>query len=40
MIKIDDDYRIKDELCGSCDCIIPDWSFVCPVCFCKETVND
>ncbi len=30
-------YKSNGEICKSCDGLIPEWSFLCPVCFCKET---
>ena len=28
---------MMDDRCKQCDKPIPEWSFICPVCFCKET---
>ena len=28
---------MKDYKCKQCDESIPEWSFICPVCFCKYT---
>ena len=40
MSKVHDYYESRHELCKSCDRIIPDWSFLCPICFCEETKDE
>ncbi len=37
MSKVYEYYKERGEICNSCDDIIPEWSFICPVCFCRET---
>ena len=39
MSKVYEYYESMDELCKACDDVIPEWSFVCPVCFCKEEIE-
>ena len=36
MSKVYEYYESRHEICKECDSQIPEWSFVCPVCFCKE----
>ena len=37
MSKVYEYYKERGEICGRCDDIMPEWSFLCPVCFCQET---
>ena len=35
MSKVYEYFESRNEICKSCDDVIPEWSFICPVCFCK-----
>ena len=37
MSKVYEYHKERGEICRKCDDIIPEWSFICPVCFCQET---